>query len=196
MTLLSFHGSEEIKAKYVDRVKVHTELDHLIQGEGWNGERGCAIGCTLENYSHSAYETELGIPEWLAHVEDKLFEGMSVDDSRLWPSQFLEAIQPGKDLNVILGPLMIFVLHIALDQFDHEKYPDCKKVIDDVILLWQSNEKDLDKFRKAANAAANAANAAYAAYAANATNAAAYAAAANAASRRIADKLLELLKSL
>jgi hypothetical protein len=49
--MIAFHGDPAIKAKYLKRVKMHTKLDHLKQGVGWekNGHtKGCAVGCTLE----------------------------------------------------------------------------------------------------------------------------------------------------
>jgi len=77
MTLLRFHGSQEIKDKYLNRLKEHKKLDHIIQGTLWKNGKDCAVGCTLENYDHSKYPIELGIPEWLDRVEDKIFEGLS-----------------------------------------------------------------------------------------------------------------------
>jgi hypothetical protein len=72
--------------------------DNLVRGIGWENGKGCAVGCTLEDYKHSRYETELGIPEWLAGVEDTLFEGMSVEKSKTWPEMFLSSIKVGDDL--------------------------------------------------------------------------------------------------
>jgi hypothetical protein len=72
--MLSFHGKQEIKDKYLNRVIKHRELDNIIQGIGWENGKGCAVGCTLENYNHSRYPMELGLPEWLARLEDKIFE--------------------------------------------------------------------------------------------------------------------------
>jgi hypothetical protein len=67
--LISYHGDPAIKEKYVTRMQLHMDADELVQGVGFekNGvTRGCAIGCTLDKYEHSAYETELGIPRILA----------------------------------------------------------------------------------------------------------------------------------
>ena len=74
--MLSFHNDPAIKAKYLDRVKAHAKADRLIQGTGWKGGKGCAVGCTLEAYDHSLYPIELGLPEWLARLEDRIFEGL------------------------------------------------------------------------------------------------------------------------
>jgi hypothetical protein len=222
----AFHNDPAIKKKYIDRVKAHREADELIQGMTGQGGKGCAVWCTMNDYSHAAYETKIGVPEWLARLEDILFEGMSADDSMSWPEQFLETIPVGVDLESVKAPFLIFILDCALEKFDHEKYPETKKAVDDVIELYKSGENDLGKFIAAADAAAAyapyapapayAARAAYAAahasYAARggadaaraAAGADAYAPASAYAARaakrkeykRFADKLLELIREI
>jgi hypothetical protein len=93
--MLSFHGKQEIKDKYLNRVIKHRELDNIIQGIGWENGKGCAVGCTLENYNHSRYPMELGLPEWLARLEDKIFEELPKEKAMLWPERFLDAIPVG-----------------------------------------------------------------------------------------------------
>jgi hypothetical protein len=106
----AFHGDSEIKAKYLARVRSHRAADELIRGEGWDGHRGCAIGCTLEAYDHSRYPIELGIPEQLAHLEDRLFERMSVADAMAWPERVLTAIRVGADLSRVWPEFAIWML--------------------------------------------------------------------------------------
>ena len=72
--LLAFHNSKATKAKYLKRVESHRKADEIISGTYWENGKGCAVGCTLNSASHSAYETELGSPRILAHLEDRLFE--------------------------------------------------------------------------------------------------------------------------
>ena len=91
----AFHNDESIKAKYVARVIAHRKADNLIKGTGWENGKGCAIGCTLENYSHAGYETELGLPEWLAMLEDEIFENLTNGAAQKFPQQILEAIPVG-----------------------------------------------------------------------------------------------------
>ncbi len=146
--MLSFHGNPAIKAKYVARVKHHRELDNIIQGTGWENGKGCAVGCTLENYNHHAFEFELGIPEWLARVEDSIFEGLSNENAKDFPISFLEAIPVGIDLDLVKIPFLIFVVESTLDTFDHKKYPE--------VLL--KIEKTLIDLRSGASSAAAAAS--------------------------------------
>ena len=70
----------------------------------WEGGKGCAVGCTIHSADHNQYEKKLGIPIWLARVEDRLFEGMSNKSAKAWPEQFLRAINPGADLNKVRAP--------------------------------------------------------------------------------------------
>lgn len=130
--MISFNGKEEVKKLYVDRVNQHIKMDELIRGKTWDGTKGCAIGCTLNKYDHKAYEVELGIPEWLAKLEDNLFEGMSLEKSKTWPKYFLEAIEPGIDLKQVKTPFLIIILENTLKsmdscKYDEEKFPDVKK---------------------------------------------------------------------
>jgi len=99
--LRAFHGDPAIKAKYLARVQAHAAADRLIQGTGWEEGKGCAIGCTLEAYDHTRYPIELGLPEWLARLEDSIFEGFPKDEAMVWPESFLEAIHPGADLEPV-----------------------------------------------------------------------------------------------
>lgn len=145
----AFHNDPAIKAKYLARVDGHTKADNLIRGIGWNGFRGCAVGCTLEDYDHARYPIELGIPEWLAHVEDRLFEGMTETKAHTWPRDFLNAITPGADLEKIKGPFLIMVLESTLTTFDHEKYPNVKAAIEGSIALWLREDIGSDEWLSA-----------------------------------------------
>ena len=175
----AFHSNPKIKETYLARVMAHQKADEIIQRETWDGKRGCAIGCTLHSYSHKAYETELGIPEWLAKLEDKLFEEMSTKYSKSWPADFLREITPGSDLNKIKIPFLIFIVESALERFDHEKYPKQAKAINGVLKELNRDKIDFDKLKNARATAATAAadaDADAAADAAAAATAAAYAA--------------------
>src|SRR5262245_2657581 len=168
--LLAFHSDMSIKAKYLTRVENHIKMDNLVRGTGWNSEdgKGCAVGCTLEAYDHSLYPIELGIPEWLAKVEDTLFESMTLDMSRTWPLVFLSAIKPGVDLERTKGLFLVVVLKSALESLDHNKFPDVKLAIDRSIALWQHSNIGSSEWMTAKAAEAEAWAAAAEAWAARA----------------------------
>src|SRR5579863_9777997 len=93
LCLQAYHGKKSVKQKYVKRMQNHIKADELIRGTGWDNEsgKGCAIGCTLNRYDHHCYQNELGLPEWIAKLEDSLFEGMSKEKSKTFPLEFLKA---------------------------------------------------------------------------------------------------------
>jgi hypothetical protein len=99
--LVAFHGEDSIKAKYLKRLEEHRLADQIVKGQYWEEGKGCAVGCTLHSSNHAAYETELGIPQVLARLEDSIFEGLPNAEALEWPGKFLSAIQPGADLSLV-----------------------------------------------------------------------------------------------
>ena len=176
----AYHNDPKVKKKYVARVRAHQKADEIVKGKYWEGGKGCAVGCTIHSGNHSSYETELGIPTWLAQLEDRIFEGLPNKRAMKWPLELLKAIKPGQDLEKIKIPFLIFVVESARENFDHKKYPKQLAAIDKVLTELRApiiNLENLRAARAAATAAAFAAAAtdayAYAAYAAYAANAAA-----------------------
>ena len=226
------------KKEFVKELKMHQAADAFMRGtysDTLDGQfKGCAVGCSLESISrtkgiklkyssHIEYEKHLGIPAWLAHVEDRLFENVSNKRAKTWPVEFAEAIPVGVNLKPIKGKFLIVVLESALTSFNNTKYPEVTKSINDVINLWRNGgtqkefrlariaaaaaaadaDADADVAAAAAAAAAAADAAADAADAADAAAAAADAAAAaadaDAAARTkiheyFADELLKILR--
>lgn len=87
LEVVSYHNDPAVKTKYVERMRGHIKADALVRGLGWDSKkkRGCAVGCTLENYDHAQYPIELGVPEWLARLEDTLFENLPEKDAKTFP---------------------------------------------------------------------------------------------------------------
>lgn len=108
--MLTFHNDPAIKEKFIARVKAHKEADRLVKGQYWENGKGCAVGCTLEGSSHIEYEFQLGIQEWLARVEDRIFEGLPNELAMKWPLEFLEAIPVGKNLSEVWPKFCIFLM--------------------------------------------------------------------------------------
>ncbi len=185
MALLSFHNDPAIKDKYVARLKAHAKADEFIKGKYWENGKGCAVGCTIHSSSHNAYETELGIPEWLAQLEDRIFEGLDNGDAKKFAVDFLISIPVGANLEPIKWKFCAFilkenierVLNLTLDNKLKreviEAIQKCLAVHEDAI---QSGQWDESAARSAANAAIAAASAARSA--ASAASAAASAASA------------------
>jgi len=130
-------------------VEKHRIQDQIIQGtygEEENGKwKGCAVGCSihslnlrlgkdLDTSNHKVYETELGIPEWLARLEDRIFEGLPKEEAVLWPGKFLESIQVGVDLEPVKYKFCAFLLKENIDCVLTMDIPDgLKKQVVDAI---------------------------------------------------------------
>jgi hypothetical protein len=171
--MLAFHGKQEIKDKYIARVKSHYKADEIIKGKYWENGKGCAIGCTIHGSSHSAYEKELGISRIIARLEDGIFQALPNDVAKKFPLRFLNAIKVGADLSGVFNKFMYWLL---VDETDGVikffKKPEQIKAIQAVADLFArriAGEKvDLMEWH-----AVRATAAAYAAYAAAAAAAAA-----------------------
>src|SRR5215831_14846120 len=173
--MLAFHNDTAIKEKYLTRVAAHRAADELIHGTGWSNGKGCAIGCTLENYDHSRYPIELGIPEILARLEDCIFEGLKNGKAQEWPERFLSAIRPGADLSRVGWQFLHWLLtRSGIGSYDHPIVKDAVAQCAEVLLpltrgdpvdesAWSAAESAASAAASAASAAESAASAASAA---------------------------------
>ena len=178
--MLAFHADPKIKAKYLRRVQAHFNADQIVQGATGQGGKGCAVWCTLDKYDHGSYETELGIPRLLARLEDGIFEGLSVKESKTWPAKFLRAIKPGADLSKV-GPKFLVWLLEGVMQYAKPKGKVAIQAVIDLYKRQLGGEVITYDQWSTVRSAAYAAAYAYAAAATTAAYAAAYAAAAAAA---------------
>ncbi len=108
--MLSFHNDPAIKEKYLARVAAHALADEIIKGRYWEQGKGCAVGCTIHSNNHAAYETKLGLPEWLARLEDCLFEHLPNGVAKKFPRDFLHAIPVGVNLEAVKWRFCSFLL--------------------------------------------------------------------------------------
>ena len=204
--LTAFHGKQELKDERLARVAEHRRLDNLQRMATGEGGKGCAVWCTMNKYDHAAYETELGIPEWIARMEDHLFENLAMDEAMAWPEKFLQAIPVGKsDWDEVYHNYCEWLLADPTDgviKFVGE-FKDVKESIERVAMLHRERSTDDSAWSAARSAAWSAArSAAWSAAASAAESAAdsaawsaARSAAWSAAVTRQADKLIELLST-
>jgi len=184
----AFHGSAAIKEKYVARVKAHAEADKIVKGQYWGNGKGCAVGCTIEGDEHSRYETELGIPVAIAHVEDYLFEIMPNEDAMKFPLRLLEAIPVGADLSLVPANLIVYILEDTLNIKEVQEDKAVGKAIRGVIDLWKRVQVGDKPDAVAWSAAWSAAESAE-----SAARSAAWSAARSAAAKRYGDTLVRFL---
>ena len=102
MKLVAYHNDPALKAECLAKMAAHRKADTLVKGVYWEGGKGCAVGCLIASDDHGLYETEFGIPQALAQLEDCFFENLPNDQTMLWPERFLGAIHVGADLNRVV----------------------------------------------------------------------------------------------
>jgi hypothetical protein len=200
----AFLNNASVKKKYLARVRSHIKADEIIKGKYWQDGKGCAVGCTIHSSNHQAYELELGIPEWLARVEDIIFEGLPNERAKTWPEEFLDSIKVGVDLEQIKTPFLVFLLKNSIKsmravKYDKKKNPEVQRAIKQSIAAVQEmircHEECLDL--SAAESAARSAELAARSAAWSAESAAWSAESARSASYEdYADELLRLIGEL
>src|SRR3990167_4746925 len=151
--LRAFNKNPKLKKDMVAEVLNHQKLDKIIKGtyqQGSNGDfKGCAVGCSIHSYNvrykkeiptnnHKAYETELGIPESLARLEDTLFEGMPDGKALLWPAEFMKAIKVGSDLSLVAPKFISATLRDLLSIREVKDDKEVSKQVLHIAKMWDS----------------------------------------------------------
>ena len=149
--MLAFTNTTMTKPELLTELRWHQEQDNFLKGTYQKGdtEKGCAVGCAIMSLNkkkgldlhpgdHGAYERHFGVPQWLARVEDDIFEGVSLERSKTWPVEFIEAINPGADLERVKRPFMVLILRSTLNNFDHQKYPEVLAAVNGSIDFWET----------------------------------------------------------
>ena len=122
--------SKAKKAKFVKIAKQPREADRFIQGnwlqdndteEGMH--RGCFFGCMMQS-EDSVLETatkEMGLPAWIVHVAERIFEGLPKAEAKEFPVQLLEAIATTTDTEQVWKDWNYTIL---MDE-EHGQYKYC-----------------------------------------------------------------------
>jgi hypothetical protein len=129
--MLSYHNDEGLKTMVVAEMKKHQEQDQFIKGRYSEQEdgifKGCAVGCTIDSInkvlgksydesSHSVFEETIGVPEWLARLQDTLFEHLPKDENSQFAVDFLDAIPVGVKLGPVKWKFCAFILKENIDR--------------------------------------------------------------------------------
>ena len=112
--LRAYLNDSNLKTAFLAQIAEHEAADAIIKGTyAQRGVtfRGCAIGCSLHSLNviqrkvgtdrtantgnHERYEAELGLPTWLAYLEDNIFERLPDALAVTWPRRFAEAVPVG-----------------------------------------------------------------------------------------------------
>ena len=108
--MLSYHNDPKIKEEILRQLQAHYDHDEIVHGTYWHLGKGCAVGCTIYSNEHAEYEERFGIPQVLAHLEDRIFEGLENKDAKRWPLLFMLAIPIGADLSKVWNHFSLWLL--------------------------------------------------------------------------------------
>jgi hypothetical protein len=147
-------------------VNAHIAADAVMQGEYWDGSKGCFIGCLAHSSDATVLRDRFGLPLPLVRICENIFEALPLDDAKAFFAAIPGAVgRDGKDLSRVHWAFLAAELR-ALPAVTE----DVQAVIDPVIA-------GMDALASGGKWSEEAAEAAYAARAADAAYAAAYAAA-------------------
>lgn len=102
--LRAYHNDPILRESTIARMRAHAAADEIIQGRYWERGKGCLVGCAIHDDPpegrHAAFPRVFGIPEILARLADRIFEGLTPAEAKALPVAFFEAIPRGADLAV------------------------------------------------------------------------------------------------
>ena len=124
--MITYNGDPVFKKQFVAEVVKHRKSDMVLQGTygQQNGRwRGCAVACSLrsldilkgrkpkvEYNDHPRFEREGLWPEWLARLEDAIFENLPQEQALLWPEKLAKAVPVGVDIEPVKWKFCAFLL--------------------------------------------------------------------------------------
>jgi hypothetical protein len=154
--MMSFFGSQCLRDAVVERVREHQRLDQIAQSIYWDGSKGCAIGCVLHSGEHLAFEQQLGLPVFLAYMDEHIFEKLPLEEAKAWPLRFIEAVPVGVDLELVFPRFMHWLLS---DPDGVRQYADARTVpiMDTIVAMYARRIEGIPFDVAAARAAAGAA---------------------------------------
>ena len=161
--MLTYHGDPQLKVDVLAQLAAHRAADQIVQGDYWSDGKGCAVGCLTHDPTggHDRYPIRWGIPEWFAHLEDRVFEGLDPDEARLWPERVMASIPVGVEIgDDLVDRLAVARLRSLLDLAP--SWPGSVRdrvvgAIEGVIAALESGDKDaLSTARSTARSARSA----------------------------------------
>ena len=153
--LITYLGDPQLKTRFIREIRKYERADQIVKGSygsvigTWYG---CAIGCSLRSLNlihgaadpntntdmHARYPTELGLPLWLAYLEDHIFESLPKELSRTWPRRFAQATPVGATVDdLVLAKILRWVLGDAtFGARNVTKDPTVVGAVDRVVALF------------------------------------------------------------
>ena len=146
------------KEETLDQLSEHARLDQIVQGRYWKHDedggggpygllRGCAVGCLTHDRDggHHKFPELFGLPVWFALLIDWIFEGLTVEEARLWPMRVMSAVPEGVTVdNSVKDRLAVRRLRelvLPLQDYWPEEVRDLVvEAIDGVVLALETGE--------------------------------------------------------
>jgi len=112
MTLNAYQSMPTVRDAAIERLRRHAADKQLAPGPlAWNGSKGSLVGCILEDEDLARWETELGLPQWLAVTADGIAaQQASVDAALAFGVDLLNAIRPGADVSPAASAVILDAL--------------------------------------------------------------------------------------
>ena len=149
--MLAYHSNPVLKSQFVEEMERHQREDMICQLEVGTVDKndgkwkGCHVACAVHSmsiirgltvqsmYNHELWPDLLGIPVWMAFLCETVFEALDEDAAKLFPVAFSKAVKPGKDMETVRMPLILFVMERAHQHAEG----DHKQVLERILGLWQ-----------------------------------------------------------
>ena len=117
----AFNGSQKFKNELLKKALEHKSADDYVAGTFGEmkafGFKGCSVGCTIydidsthEKNDHEFLATKLGVPLFVVHLQDTLFEGKS--NKSAWTYDFLKSINVNSDLTSVLPKILLYIVQL------------------------------------------------------------------------------------
>jgi hypothetical protein len=169
----AFINTPVTREQFLKEINWHYEQDAFIRGSYGEGSgrdfSGCAVGCSINSFKlitgdtdlsvsdHCLYEKYIGVPEWLALLEDEIFEGLPDERRKQWPLDFAHAINEGAELDKIKPEFLVFILEFSLAQVQGQGFEEQKIAIQKCIKLWKRKDIGSEDWLNAARSVAESA---------------------------------------
>lgn len=110
--MIAYHGSQEVKDKYVARMKgiiVHGKLRKEKYG-WWDGD-SCELQNIFDSQDLDSKSIEIGIPLVLLSIQNEIFHALHDSEKRVeFALRFLTSIIPGSDLSLVWPMFALWML--------------------------------------------------------------------------------------
>ena len=73
--------------RWILAMEEHQRLDEYVQGDWFDGVRGCMYGCNMQTKDSPLEKAikDMNLPSWLVYLTEKIFEGLPFAISLIIP---------------------------------------------------------------------------------------------------------------